>query len=448
VSNHSILELDSGSRVAMIGSGPAGAFFSYFLLQLAERLDMSILLDIYESRDFFTPGPVGCNMCAGVISEALVQSLSLEGINLPPTVVQRGIDSYIMHSETETMTINTPLDEMRIATVHRGSGPRGLQEVKWKSFDRHLLELALDKGANLIQNRVKDITWQDGRPQVEVKDKEPQIYDLLVGGVGVNSPSLSIFEKLLVEYQRPKTRKAFITELPFGFDVVSQELGSSMHVFLLNFSGLDFAAFIPKGDFVTMCLIGEGIDNQLRDSFTQHSAVQGTLPGEGVVPSGTCHCSPNASLGDAVHPFGDRVVLIGDCGVARLNKDGIGSAYRTAKAAATTAIFQGISSDDFHRHYWPVCRAIANDNRFGRVIFGVVNLMKKMQFLVRGALRMAKKEQLKPGKQRRMSSVLWDMFTGSAPYRDVFLRTLHPSFLVGIVWNIAAGFWPAGDDKR
>ncbi len=74
--------------------------------------------------------------------------------------------------------------------------------------------------------------------------------------------------------------------------------------------------------------------------------------------------------------------------------------------------------------------------------------MKKMQFLVRGALRMAKKEQPKPGKQRRMSSVLWDMFTGSAPYRDVFLRTLHPFFLVGIVWNIAAGFWPARDDKQ
>lgn len=27
------------------------------------------------------------------------------------------------------------------------------------------------------------------------------------------------------------------------------------------------------------------------------------------------------------------MVLIGDCGVARLNKDGIGSAYRTARAA-------------------------------------------------------------------------------------------------------------------
>ncbi len=120
--SNSNLELIDGSRVGVIGAGPAGSLFSYFLLDLAHNLDTKISLDIYESRDYFTPGPVDCNMCAGVISETLVQALSLEGISLPPTVVQRGIDSYIMHSESETMTIKTPLNEMRIATAYRGTG--------------------------------------------------------------------------------------------------------------------------------------------------------------------------------------------------------------------------------------------------------------------------------------------------------------------------------------
>jgi hypothetical protein len=29
---------------------------------------------------------------------------------------------------------------------------------------------------------------------------------------------------------------------------------------------------------------------------------------------------------------------------------------------------------------------------------------------------------------RSMSMVMWDMLTGSAPYRDIFVRTLHPAF--------------------
>ena len=29
-----------------------------------------------------------------------------------------------------------------------------------------------------------------------------------------------------------------------------------------------------------------------------------------------------------------------------------------------------------------------------------------------------------------MGSVLWDMFSGSSPYKDIFFRTLHPAFLL------------------
>ena len=83
-------QLDDGSRVGVIGGGPAGSFFSIFLLDLAERMGMDIEVDIYEPRDYTKPGPVGCNMCGGIISESLVQNLASEGINLPPTIVQRG----------------------------------------------------------------------------------------------------------------------------------------------------------------------------------------------------------------------------------------------------------------------------------------------------------------------------------------------------------------------
>ncbi|KPJ53312.1 MAG: hypothetical protein AMJ37_01575 [Dehalococcoidia bacterium DG_18] len=423
------LKLDSGSHVGVVGGGPAGSFFSYFLLRFAQRVDMDIHLDIYESRNFSVPGPAGCNMCAGVISESLVQILAVEGINLPPEVVQRGINSYVLHMEMGSTIIYTPLDEMRIATVYRGSGPRGVQQLKWSSFDGYLLELAVANGANLVRSRVSGITWNGGKPEVQIKGKPPQAYDLLVGAVGVNSPSLGLFEKLDFQYQQPKVRRTFITELEFGVDLVRTQFGNSMHVFLLNLPKLDFASLIPKGDYVTLCLIGTDIDRKFVESFLDHPVVKECFPADWALAPDACHCSPKFSTADALHPFADRVILIGDSGVTRFNKDGIGAAYRTAKAAAMTAIFEGISAKDFQKHYWPACRAISHDNRFGKLIFAGARLIKKMRYPLYGVLRMVKKEQQRLASQRQMSMVLWDMFTGSARYRDIFFRTLHPYFL-------------------
>jgi flavin-dependent dehydrogenase len=145
---------------------------------------------------------------------------------------------------------------------------------------------------------------------------------------------------------------------------------------------------------------------------------------------------------NAVRPFGDRVVLIGDSGVSRLYKDGIGAAYRTAKAAATTAVFQGISADDFRSHYWPACRQLTTDNSIGEVVFMATRLIQKTRFARRAVLSMVSSEQQKNSGSQRMSTVLWDTFTGSAPYQDVFLRTLHPGFLGRFLWNIAISVWP------
>lgn len=147
---------------------------------------------------------------------------------------------------------------------------------------------------------------------------------------------------------------------------------------------------------------------------------------------------------EAARPFIDRAVLVGDCGVTRLYKDGIGAAYRTAKAAARTAVFASVSARDFQRHYWPAYRAIASDNRFGRFIFGAVHWIKALGPLVRGVLKMTSNDQERPGAARRMSIVLWDMFTGSAPYRDIFFQTLDPRFLGRFGWQSALAIGSGG----
>ena len=424
------LALEDGDRVGVVGGGPAGSLFSYFLLLFAERSGRDIQLDIYEPRTFEQPGSAGCNMCGGIISESLVQSLAVEGINLPDTVVQRGIESYVLHTEYGTRRLETPVGEKRIAAVHRGGGPRTVREFKWQSFDAHLLKLAIAQGANHHATRVTGLSWYGDKPQVEVKGQPPQTYDLLVGAVGMNSPALALFEKLGFNYQRPKPTKTYITELDFGSDSVGALFGNSMHVFLLSIPRLDFAALIPKGDYLTACLLGENIDKELIASFFQHPVVRKCFPANWELPADACHCSPKMFFGDAVNPFTDRVVLIGDAGISRLYKDGIGGAYRTAKSAARTVIFQGISAADFRADYMTECRRISWDNQFGRLVFLVVHGIKKLGFPASAVLKTIQAESVIPGKRRRMSMVLWDTFTGSAPYRDIFLRTLHPLFLV------------------
>jgi flavin-dependent dehydrogenase len=434
------LKLDENSQVAVIGSGPAGSFFSYFLLDMAFRIGITIQVDIFESRDFSSPAPAGCNMCGGIVSESLVQALAAEGISLPPSVVQRAIESYTLHMDVGGAMIETPRKEKRIAAVHRGAGPRDIQKIKWHSFDGYLQGLAKEKGANLIHGRVDNIEWEDEKPQVHTKDDFRKTYDLLVLATGVNSATAKLFQDK--GYTPPKTTKTFICEYYLGEETIETYLGNSMHAYLLNIPRMEFAAFIPKGDYATVCMLGKEIDKELVGSFLEDQGVKSLMPPNWQVSQKSCQCYPRINMKGAKRPFFDRVIFIGDCGVSRLYKDGIGAAYNTAKAASSTAIFSGISAKDFEKKFWPVCKKIDRDNRIGKMLFFSVGLMKKFRFARRAILRMVIKEQKMEGGQKRMSMALWDMLTGSAPYREVFWRMLHPFFLSHFLWSLAVEIWP------
>jgi hypothetical protein len=366
-----------------------------------------------------------------------VQTLAADGILLPATVVERGIDSYMLHTEEGRVRIAPPQPEKRIAAVHRGGGPRGAAPGwAWQSFDNYLLNLARARGGNLVRQRVESLEFRSCRPHLRLRDPPAvgtgnpsppsgtgrwQPYDFVALAVGIKSAAPP---ELLagLGYRCPQTTRAFNCELFFGREHVSRWLGSSMHVFLLRLPRLKFGALIPKGDHVTLCLLGEDIDKTLVEEFLRCEEVRRCLPPGFAPPPIACQCAPKLSLGAGSPLFGDRLVLIGDCGVTRLYKDGIGAAYRTAKAAAITAIFEGISAEALRRGFWPACRSIQRDNAIGQALFHCSEQQKRA-FAQRGMLRMVQREQRLEPARRLMSSVLWDMFTGSAPYADI-LRPL------------------------
>lgn len=308
-----------------------------------------------------------------------------------------------------------------------------------------MLGLAAARGARGIAQRINDVAWADGRPTVNARDDAGQAYDLLAVTTGVNSAALKLFSQIVPGYQPPQTSKTFIREYYLGAATVDQMLGNAIQVFLLDIPRLEFGILIPKGEYVTVCLLGEEIDNDLLHAFLAAPEVRRCLPPGMALEKPSCQCAPRINVQGATQPYGDRVVLIGDSASTRLFKDGIGSAYRTARVAASTAVRHGVAAEDFRRHFLPACRAIEQDNQVGRLIFAVVSQIRTRPLARSVVIQMILDEQGQPGVLRRMSAVQWAMYTGSGSYRSILLRLLHPALLLGL----ARGVWvPLRAERR
>ena len=193
-------------------------------------------------------------------------------------------------------------------------------------------------------------------------------------------------------------------------------------------------------------MLGDDLDEELVHTFLKDPAVLECLPTNSL-PC-VCSCTPLVNMGARTKPYGDRIVLIGDSGVTRLLKDGIGAAFRTGKAAAETAVFQGVSEAAFNKTFWPTCQTITRDNAFGKVMFGTTRILKRLVFLRHVILRMTIREQALPTRKPHMSSLLWNMFTGSAPFTEIFYAAIRPGFIGNLAYNFVAQVWPGRPRKK
>ena len=252
--------------------------------------------------------------------------------------------------------------------------------------------------------------------------------------------ALSVFKEIVPHYAEPAITKTHICEFYLDPKVIDEYFGNSMHVFLLNVPKIKFGALIPKGSYVTMVLLGSDINSEIVNSFLDSEPVRKCFPPDidihSIIP---CHCFPTINVRAAKAPYADRVILVGDSSTSKLYKNGIGSAYITSKAAAKIAIFEGISEKVFKKHYQPVCDELNMDNSIGKGIFALTSIIQKSSFLKTGLHHMVNKEQKSANFKRRMSSMLWDTFTGSAPYTDILKRGLNPMVTAGLVWNTITG---------
>jgi hypothetical protein len=194
-------------------------------------------------------------------------------------------------------------------------------------------------------------------------------------------------------------------------------------------AGLVFGAIIPKGRYLNISLLGRDLT---RDAISDFIVAQGLNTFLPPPPGSLCGCTPRIAVRLAKRYYGKRWIAIGDAAVTRLYKDGIGSAFSTAQKAMETAVRVGISRHAFRKAYAPFCRQIARDNIYGRLLFRLWFVTLRIPALTHGWVHAIQKENELPRESRIHGRVLWGMFTGDEPYRDIFWLSLSPQGLASL----------------
>jgi flavin-dependent dehydrogenase len=415
------MRLVNGSRVVVVGGGPAGSLAALHVLRFAAEANLRLEVSVLEARDFARPGPGGCNKCAGILSSSLVRNLQTLGLHLPPGVIQAELDAYILHLGGAELPIRRPDPARRIFSVYRGSGPRLGAPPFPQSFDAWLLDQARERGAVVRRARVQTI--RPGLRPIVATAHEQMEADLVVLATGVNSRAPA---DPAWGYRPPRTEIMAQDEvpLPAGF------LDESVHIFFDHPPGLIFGGLIPKGRYANISLLGRKLPPDAVSDFLEGHGLTRLFPNGAAL---LCGCAPRVVVSPASRYYADRFVAVGDAAVTRLYKDGIGAAFVTAEAAARTAIERGVARADFAAGYGPVCRRIAADNRFGQLMFRLWEITRNSPFLLNAWRRAIRAEAALPSADQVHIRVLWGMFTGDESYRQIFQISTSRAALRGFL---------------
>ena len=436
------IHLKDNSNIAVIGGGPAGSFFAHFALLYAKQLGIKISVTIFEKRDFTKKGAKGCNMSAGVLSETLINKLSEQNIRLPSACIQQEIDGYFLQVHEYGIPLHYPYPphKTKIVTVFRGSGPRFANYDISKSFDHFLLEHAQELGADVIPHTVTNIQIpKDPKNPVKLTygdevSKAEYAADLVVGAFGVNSDTLYELNKLGFDYVPPQTVQTCIMDIYPTRTVNNTLYGKNIYVFSLGSKFIKFAAFVPKGDFLTICLVGKkDMDKAQLHAFLNQPKIQEMLPKDWDDPKKRCVCFPSIPLNHAKHPYTNRLVIIGDAGISRTYKNGIDSAFTTAQLAAKTAFERGVSENDFAEGYFkPAKRLLGRDNVYGNIILMANDIISQQRHIVSNHIKYMSEHPDSWG-TRQMNEVLWNTVTGNATYKNIFFKSINPRLLLSLL---------------
>lgn len=451
------LELKDKDRVAVLGGGPAGAFFAIFLLRLAKKAHLDICVTIIDRRMVKEPGrPLqelkGCNFCAGIISPRLQKKLTENRIRISPDIICEKFTHIWIHGLWKNFPLRVPLGQ-GIFSVFRGTLPPD-REGMIQGLDGFLLKKAIELGANIVTGEAKSIDYtQAHKPRLKITSPLGDMFFMesefacICKGVGPISGEKCKKDSFSGSYQRinplfvpAKTRPALIFELKPGSPYLKKYMNKELYIMVSGSKKLDLEhiALIPKKDYLTVSLVGKSIDNAsfpedigpIIKIFLSLPRIQKILPALGNSPV-VCTCCPSMAVAPARVPFSDRIALAGDAMGARLYRDGLFSSFISAKALAQTIIHKGVDKKSLSRGYGWVTRWLKTDNQYAKLVMGLIQRILKSPILNRILYQtFATEMKFKKKDQWPLGNVLWKVGSGAADYKEIFRDLIRlPVFL-------------------
>jgi len=453
--------LDPGAKVAVIGGGPAGAFFAIHLLRRAKALGRDLRVVIIERRWPSKPEPTdnlhaawkGCNYCAGGISPRLNDVLKSLNLRLPENVIQSRIHSINIQGYWKNIELDVPAGR-EMLSIYRGVWPLRRADGH-HNFDSFLLQEAAKTGAELISAEVDDVRFSDGgKPLIRYNAGGVEATleaELAVFATGVNEApgfrktsggALRILERLIPGFLPPRRRHALVFELE-ALPAVPAGLEGTVHFVEYGSKSLrlEMCSLVPKRGFITVVLMGPSVDaligpKEIPDiirRFLELPHIRKLIPSQ-ARQRPACVCIPHMVVGSARRPFGDRIAAIGDLVTSRRNKDGILSAHLTGKALAETVLNGGIDSRSLRQGYGPTLQRFRKDNRFAAVVFFLHRVFFSSSSLSRilyQAVITERKTNFAP--DRHLEKILWCIASGDDWYEDIFFSMIRPATLGSIL---------------
>lgn len=404
--------LPDGGRVIIIGGGPGGVATAIALQRGAQALDRKIHVLIVEGKQF--AGESHYNQCAGVLSPPIVELMDRElGIPFPYQTSRNSITGYVLHTARSQIVLDGS-SEPSIA----------LRRIQ---FDAHMLEMARQRGIEIIQARLTDLEFHaDG--VVAFTESKPIHGDVVVGAFGMDDGTANIFSRV-AGYRPPPSMSSIVTKYHPGESGMAK-FGNRIHAFLPALSQIEFGGITPKSNHLTINIAGAQVTTQWMDIFLKLPEVQRSLP-----------CLENAGRFDSndlryfkgrfprglAHKFyGDRFVMVGDAaGLVRPFKGkGITSAIITGARAAQVILQQGFSAMAFDE-YRHANHDILSDLPYGQAMRHITILSSRVGFMD----TIIKAARNTPP----LYQALFDAVSAHHPYKQVIGKTFTP----GSIWAIS-----------
>lgn len=411
--------LHSGSAAVIIGGGPGGTATAIALKKGAQALGLDIEITLVEGK-LFSNGQHH-NQCAGVLSPPIAQILEKDlGVAFPWHLSQRSINRYVLHTARRSIELDGT-----------GEPSYAMRRVQ---FDEYMLETARQMGIKIVQARVTDLEIHADRVVIYTESC-CLVADVVIGAFGMDEGTAEVFTRA-VGYKAPPSLSTVVTKYHPGEEHLPK-FGDSIHVFLPATPQIEFGAFTPKGNHLTINIAGKAIDADLMDTFFALPEVGRVLKDLTDADRLNSHIisyfKGRFPRGLAKNYFGDRFILVGDAaGLVRAFKGkGVTSAVQTGMRAADVILHQGISAQAFHS-YNQANHDILEDMPYSQAMRSLTIFSSRFG-LMDVAIRAAENN---PGLRR----AFFDAVSAHSSYKEVVRLILSPAALRSILQTF---FFPA-----